>query len=120
MDLFNNLTDAVIVTTLNLSRQQELYIANNLANYDTPGYKAQSLSFQSQLQAALNQGPQAVAQVTGTVTTLPGAIFNNGNSVDLTAQMASLAKAQLLYETAVQAFNAKVTAIKTVTEDKPQ
>ncbi|MCY0864418.1 MAG: flagellar basal body protein, partial [Sulfobacillus sp.] len=44
MDLFNNLTDTVIVTTLNLSRQQELYIANNLANYDTPGYKAQSLS----------------------------------------------------------------------------
>lgn len=116
----SNVTDAAIVATMNLSRQQELYITNDLANYDTPGFKAQNLSFQSQLSRALGQGPQAVAQVTGTVTTTPGSVGNNGNSVAMTAEMADLARSQLLYETAVEAYNEKTTAIKIVTEGKAQ
>ncbi len=120
MGLFNNLTSQAILTTLALSRQQETMIANNLANYDTPGFKASALSFQSQLASALKQGPGAVAQVTGTVSTDTGAMRSDGNSVDLTAQEVALAQAQLTYQTAVQAFNAKVTDIKIVTEGKPQ
>lgn len=120
MGLLNNTTDATIVAAMNLSRQQELYITNNLANYDTPGFKAQNLSFQHQLQNALNQGPGAVMQVPGSVVTTPGSVTNNGNSVSMTGQMAHLAKSQLLYETAVQAYNQQVTEIKIVTEGKPQ
>lgn len=116
----SNVTDAAIVTTMNLSRQQELYITNDLANYDTPGFKAQNLSFQNQLSAAMNQGPAAVAQVTGSVTTTPGSADNNGNSVSMTAEMSDLAQSQLLYETAVQAYNQQVTEVKIVTEGKPQ
>lgn len=114
----NNLTDAVIVQTMNLSRQQELYITNDLANYDTPGFKAQNLSFQKQLQQAMNQGPKFVSQVAGSVSQTPGSLTNNGNSVSMTAQMANLAKSQLLYEISVQAFNEKVTQLKIVTEGK--
>ena len=120
MGLFNNLTSQAILTTLALSRQQETMIANNLANYDTPGFKASALSFQPQLATALQQGPGAVAQVTGTVSVNTGAMRSDGNSVDLTAQEVALAQAQLTYQTAVQAFNAKVTDIKIVTEGKPQ
>ncbi|MCL5116103.1 MAG: flagellar basal body rod protein [Firmicutes bacterium] len=116
----NNLTDATIVATMNLSRQQELYITNDLANYDTPGFKAQNLSFQSQLAQALQQGPNAVAQVAGTVQTTAGSVTNNGNSVSMTSEMSDLARSQLLYETAVQAYNEKVTELKIVTEGKAQ
>ncbi len=116
----NNVTDAAIIQTMNLSRQQELYITNDLANYDTPGFKAQNLSFQNQLAQALQQGPGAVMQVTGFVAQTPGSVDNNGNSVSMTAQMSNLAQSQLLYETAVQAYNEKVTEIKIVTEGKAQ
>ncbi len=116
----NNLTDAAIVATMNLSREQELYITNDLANYQTPGFKAQNLSFQSQLASALNEGPGAVLSVSGTVVTTPGSVANNGNSVSLTAQMSNLAQAQLLYETAVEAYNQQITEIKIVTEGKAQ
>ncbi|NMP23544.1 flagellar basal body rod protein FlgB [Sulfobacillus harzensis] len=116
----SNVTDAAIVATMNLSRQQELYITNDLANYDTPGFKAQNLSFQGQLAKALGQGPSAVAQVAGTVVTTPGSVGNNGNSVSMTSEMADLARSQLLYETAVQAYNQKTTEIKIVTEGKAQ
>jgi flagellar basal-body rod protein FlgB len=47
-------------------------------------------------------------------------VTNNGNSVAMTGQMANLAKSQLLYETAVQAYNQQVTEIKIVTEGKAQ
>ncbi len=120
MGLFDNVTNQAILTTLGLSRQQETMIANNLANYDTPGYKAQGLSFQSQLAKALNQGTKAVASVTGSVTTVTGSLRPDGNSVSLTGQMADLAQAQLTYQTAVQAFNNKVTEVKIVTSGRPQ
>ena len=116
----NNVTDAAIIQTMNLSRQQELYITNDLANYDTPGFKAKNLSFQNQLAQAMQQGSGAVMGVTGTVVNTPGSVDNNGNSVSMTAQMSNLAQSQLLYETAVQAYNEKVTEIKIVTEGKAQ
>lgn len=116
----SNTTDAAIIATMNLSREQELYITNDLANYDTANFKARNLSFQSQLAQALGQGPRALMQVAGQVVTVPGSATNNGNSVSMTGQMANLAQAQLLYETAVQAFNQQVTEIKIVTEGKAQ
>lgn len=116
----SNATDAAIVATMNLSRKQELYITNDMANYDTPGFKAQNLSFQHQLAQALGQGPGAALQVKGTVATTPGSVGNNGNSVSMTAEMANLARSQLLYQTAVQAYNQKTTEIKIVTEGKAQ
>ncbi len=105
---------------MNLSREQELYITNDLANYDTPGFKAQNLSFQGELAQAIKQGPMAVMKVTGTVTATPGFVQNNGNSVSMSAQMANLVQSQLTYETAVQAYNQQVTEIKIVTEGKAQ
>jgi flagellar basal-body rod protein FlgB len=116
----NNTTDAAIVATMNLSREQQLYITNDLANYDTPGFQAHNLSFQTQLAQALNQGPSAILNVTGTVDTTPGSVSNNGNSVSMTAQMSNLVKSQLLYETAVSAYNQQITEIKIVTEGKAQ
>ncbi|WP_430626482.1 flagellar basal body protein [Sulfobacillus thermotolerans] len=44
MGLFDTVTNQAVVTTLNLSRKAEALVANNLANYDTPGYKTETLS----------------------------------------------------------------------------
>jgi flagellar basal-body rod protein FlgB len=94
--------------------------ANNIANVDTPGYKAQQVSFEGQLaravdrqlttQAGLNMvstnpahlsaGPQQLANVQPVVSKLDGMSYrNDGNSVDIEREMALLAETQLRYAT---------------------
>lgn len=119
MGLFDTPTGAVIAQGLNLSRRQELVTANNLANYDTPGYKAVSFRFQTALRQALSGGPGAIMAVSGTTVVDRGSLRPDGNSVSMTQEMATLTQAQLLYETSVQALNQKVTDLKIVTGGKP-
>jgi len=112
------LTEATIIQALTLSQRAQLVVANNLANAETPGYKAQRLSFRAALGQATSQGPAAVLSVQGTLATLPGRVQANGNNVSVTQEMAALAQDQLYYNTAVAAFNHWVTGIKAVAEGK--
>ncbi|OLZ11799.1 flagellar basal body rod protein FlgB [Sulfobacillus thermosulfidooxidans] len=118
MGLFDTTASQSIITTLNLSQKAETIIANNLANYDTPGYKSESLSFQHELAAAIAKGPEAIAQVKGQVMVNTMSLQPDLNSVSMTQQTTDLAKTQLLYQTAVQAFNYKTTEIKIVSEGR--
>ncbi|MCY0881429.1 MAG: flagellar basal body rod protein [Firmicutes bacterium] len=114
--VMNSLTDVTVMQAILLSRQQETYQANDLANYDTPNYKSRQLNFQTQLAQAMQGGVSAVKQVTGTVATVTGSQQPNGNSVSLTNTMAQLTKTQLLFETAVEALNAKAGELQTISE----
>ncbi|MDA8146740.1 MAG: hypothetical protein M0Z27_11855 [Thermaerobacter sp.] len=68
-------------------------IAQNLANIDTPGYKAETVPFAANLRRAMaGQGPR-VASLTGTVER------NDGNNVSVDQQMTLLAKNTLLQQT---------------------
>jgi flagellar basal-body rod protein FlgB len=48
--------------------------ARNIANAQTPGYRAQSVSFEAALAAAAARGPRAVDEVTPQVATASGAV----------------------------------------------
>ncbi len=113
-----NLTQAVVIQDLILSQKSEALIANNLANLETPRFKARELSFQGQLASALGSGPGAVRQVTGQIVTLPLDSRADGSSVSLTGQMSALAAVQLQYDLAVQAYNHAFTETQIVTEGK--
>jgi len=94
--------------------------ANNIANVDTPGYKAQQVSFEGQLARAIDRqlgqdpelhlvstnpahlsaGPQQSATVQPVVSELDAMSYrNDGNSVDVEREMALLAETQLRYTT---------------------
>ncbi len=94
--------------------------ANNIANVDTPGYKATQVSFESQLAQAVDQqllaksgvqmvttspahlsaGPQQMDHVEPVVSRLDTVSYrNDGNSVDIEREMALLAETQLRYST---------------------
>jgi flagellar basal-body rod protein FlgB len=113
-----NLTQALVASTLNLTQKSETIIANNLANYETPGFKASTLSFQGALASAMSQGPSAVLQVQGTVEQDPGSLRADGSNVSLTSQMTALAEDQLTYQMAVTAYNHAFTETQIVTEGK--
>lgn len=84
---------------------QQQAVANNVANINTPGYKAQDVNFESSLASAIAQGNPSAMQVTTTTSTAPG--DQTGNNVDLATEMVAEQKASMQYQTMVQALNAK-------------
>ncbi len=84
---------------------QQQAVANNVANVNTPGYKAQQVSFEPSLAAAISNGDPAAMQVSTTSSTAPA--DQTGNNVNLTSQIVTEQKAAMQYQTMVDALNAK-------------
>lgn len=114
-------------------------IAGNIANADTPGYKAQSVDFRSVFQEALDtratQGSTANAQPAyqaflnekgsssaiaassldvGVQRNMDTTIRMDQNNVDVDQQMAELAKNSILYEALTYSVSRELGRIKLV------
>ena len=85
-------------------------IANNIANVNTPGYKARVVSFESQLAASVASGDGTATPV----TTLSTADSNvNGNNVDVSQETVDNVNTVLRYQLASRAVAADFTATQT-------
>lgn len=110
-------TDVLQQSLDGLSMRQRA-TANNIANVDTPGYKATQVSFESQLASAvdgqllarrgvqvattnpahLSAGPQELGHAEPIVSKFDTVSYrNDGNSVDIEREMALLAETQLRF-----------------------
>lgn len=112
------------------ARNQEV-IAANIANAETPGYAAQTFTFEQELQRALSTGgprpvtshpnhlplaPSGLDQVQGTLTTQRDTTgLGDENSVSTDQEMIRLSENELLYEAAVTMLNKKLSLLKYVT-----
>lgn len=80
--------------------------SNNIANVQTPGYTAQTVSFESSLKAALSQGQGTpAAQVSVGQSNAPAA--TDGNNVNLPAEMVTAQTTSLQYQATVNALQAQ-------------
>lgn len=70
-----------------LQTQMDL-VANNIANLNTPGYRAQNILFKEMVSDPKGQGPaySMVMDIGQFETTTPGAIEHTGNSLDVALQ----------------------------------
>jgi flagellar basal-body rod protein FlgB len=109
------------------SKNQEI-IGSNIANAETPGYAAQSFTFEEQLKSALSENTSRptttqpnhiplsavnLEQVTGTVSVKRDATeIGDKNSVSVDQEMLKLSKNEILYETAVAMMNKKLSMLK--------
>jgi flagellar basal-body rod protein FlgB len=109
------------------SKNQEI-IGSNIANAETPGYTAQSFSFEEQLRDALSDNglrpvttrpnhfpiaPSSLEQITGVVTAPKDATgIGDQNTVSVDQEMIKLSKNQILYEATVTMLNKKMSMIK--------
>ncbi|MBF2052712.1 MAG: flagellar basal body rod protein FlgB [Candidatus Sericytochromatia bacterium] len=111
-------------------------ISNNLANADTPGYKAQDVAFETRLQQKIQQRQGAAPVVHPeaslatphprhlplglpqdqpyTLSQLPGSMKNDGNGVDLEQEMTRMSQAQLSYTTVSQLLTGAYGSLKYV------
>lgn len=101
-------------------------IANNIANVDTPHYKAKDVSFQSILneakQADLPAYKNDERHYDFTFRQAGQGVFNyanfrsrnNGNGVDMDAEQAKLAENTIYYNALIERVNGKLNTLNTV------
>ncbi len=113
-------------TALSLRGQRQQLLASNIANADTPNYKARDVEFTSALQGALarpSQGPTALAntnlahQAGGAETgpggapllyrgTVQGSV--DGNTVDMDVERNQFADNAIRYEAGITMINQQI------------
>ena len=104
----------VLHTAINGLAERQNVIADDIANVDTPGYRARSVDFETQLQAAIDRG-----SVTGDIraTTTPDStpVGANGNNVDLRKEEMAAIQTQYQYQIVGQAFSNRAGLMKIAT-----
>jgi flagellar basal-body rod protein FlgB len=109
-----DLTDLVIQQSLNGASLRQQLLTNNLANADTPGFKASDVDFESSLQQALaSSDPNAaVANVSFSPVSSGGEMQADGNDVDLNQQMSELTQNAVEYETLTEIEKTRMQALQ--------
>lgn len=102
-------------------------ISHNIANVETPGYKAKSVSFKETLKNEMNRFeahrthekhiPFASSENGHSFKVYArndASYMSNGNSVDIDQEMAEMAQNQIYYDALVDRLNGKFNSLKTV------
>ncbi len=121
---------AMLEKTLELRSRRNSMIAANVANRETPGYRAQDLVFEKELNNALHSDKPGPLNVTDSrhfdgvqrepIETVTGTQINSfnpdprqdGNTVDLDKEMSKLAENQLMYQASIRSLNWKLKLLK--------
>jgi len=122
-------TVSILEKALDLRSKKHNVIASNIANMDTPGYKAFDLIIEKELQKMSGKGNSILLNRTnnahmqsgknkaGGVSVQVGdtqhlSLRGDGNTVDIDKQMASMAENTLMYKAAAQMIHKKFQGLK--------
>lgn len=86
-------------------------IADNVANVQTPGYRATRLDFESSLGAALESGGESAVEYRTAASSDPTRL--DGNNVNLDDETVSMVQTNLRYQAMVETINAKFGLLRT-------
>jgi flagellar basal-body rod protein FlgB len=121
---------ALIDRALSLQTRRNSLLASNIANRETPGYRAQDLVFEKQLTKALHSSGPGPLRTSDPqhfdgierepLELVEGERINSfnpdpsmdGNTVDLDTEMAKLAENQLMHQLTVRAASWKFRMLK--------
>ncbi len=125
----NDKTMQALSTSLKFREMRQELGTSNVANAQTPGYKSTKLDFEEALARALdvdgnlnmnstddshfNVGGGGFNNLEPEVYENPnGVVSENGNTVDVEAEMAQMAENKIMYDTTVQLINKKLGMMK--------
>lgn len=117
--------------SMNAATTTQRVISANIANQDTPNYKAKEVVFQSELQKAVQNQSHIQSfrthdkhipfSIQGGPIPQPRIVVNNktiynhnGNNVDVDYEMAQLAKNQMMYDALKERVNGHFNSLRTV------
>ena len=107
--MWDTTTSGVVAALDGLERRNEVR-AHNLANAQTPGFRAEHVEFEAELADQLRRGTPERTQAT-TVTS-PTIVDARGNSVDLETELVGSMKDGLQREAMQAAFNFKTSNLR--------
>ena len=125
-----NFSDKLQMESLNQRSRRSEVITANIANAETPGYRAFGYDFEKQLQDLAKMNEPIAVKVTNprhlknNFTQADGSmkpdvyvrptesVDQDGNTVDMDTEMAQLAQNQILFRTAVETLNRKIGTLK--------
>lgn len=122
-------TIKALATSLNFRQIRQEILSSNVANAETPGYKAKRVDFEEALARALDVDGELSMQTSddrhfdvgsGGFSNLQpdiyddpnGIVSENGNTVDTEQELAKMAENKLLYDASVQLLNKKLGMLK--------
>lgn len=125
----NDKTLQALSTSLKFREMRQELGTSNVANAQTPGYKSMKLDFEEALARALDVDGNLSMNTTndqhfnvggGGFNNLEpeayenpnGVVSENGNTVDVEAEMAQMAENKIMYDTTVQLLNKKLGLMK--------
>ncbi len=103
--------------------EKETVLTDNIANVDTPGYKARYVTFEEELakkiQEAEGDGKQAIGEAIRSSDITLHKTENetsrmDGNSVNVDSQMVEMTRTALQYQYAERAFNGEANRLMAV------
>lgn len=118
--------------SLDLRSMKHNLISGNIANAETPGYKAKRIDFEDTLARALSLTEAPMSRTNskhmragGEVGEVTPEIYNNpnnvvredGNTVDRDAEMVALAENQMLYNSSIESLRRKIALLKYAISD---
>ena len=124
------LTDSTIQAlsqNLNLRLQNQNVISSNIANADTPGFKAKAMDFEHAMRDALDIGENLKLETSNSnhigshgPGAVEGDVYNDpngvesldGNTVDRAGEMAKMKENQILYNASIEALRKKLAILE--------
>lgn len=118
-----------LATSLNFRQLRQELISSNIANADTPDYKAKKIDFETALARALDvDGQQSLSTADGRHYDVGsggfaniepeiyedpnGIVSEDGNNVNRDEEMANMAENKIMYDASVQLLNKKLALLK--------
>jgi flagellar basal-body rod protein FlgB len=105
----------VLASALDGVSLRQRVIADNIANVDTPGFRASSVDFETQLKAAISDGSfeEGVDSIPATTSPTDTPVGANDNNVDLRKETMAAVQSQFQYQILTRAVNERFNLVKT-------
>ncbi len=104
---------SVLNTALDGVAFRQSVIANNIANVDTPGFRASSVDFESSLKTAISDGTLTSGGVAITATPTDTPVGANNNNVDLRKETMAALQTTFQYQILSRATTDHFATIRT-------
>lgn len=120
MDWLNSVSLSLMNKSLDGSWTKQQAISDNIANFETPGYKRKFVSFEDELQKVLNQTNKKKSEIVNDINNQKIALGvaddetsrADGNNVNIEFENIELARTQLQYRALSQQISAHFSRLQ--------
>ena len=109
----------VLQDLLSWTSKRQQALGSNIANLDTPGYRAQDYSFEQELASSIVMTSTSPRHITPINESSNARVFDvetrekpNGNNVDIDRELTEITKNGVQYLTLVQYLNQKIRTLR--------